>query len=256
MVIYFCHLYMTSSSSIYPDHDSLSTTYYGYSFLNRVRGVVRYFVPSTGDFEASQIDENVWIGSNVASYDKASLKAHNITHIVSILAGYNPPFPDDFEYMVIHALDTPGVRLEPVFTRCFDFIKQAVDKNEGVLIHCMAGRSRSATIGASYLMKRHGLRVEDAIDRIKSIRSTVNPNLGFVEQLKKINIDTPYIDLENPVIPPIPANPVREIPLNVGRGPRLVEIEKNKKKKDRNMRHQTLKHQKRMKRLMKRQNIQ
>lgn len=55
------------------------------------------------------------------------------------------------------------------------------------LLYCvddsLAGKSRSATIVAAYLMKRFVIGVEEAIERIEQVRD-VCPNFGFREQLQ------------------------------------------------------------------------
>eukprot|EP00747_Dinoflagellata_sp_TGD_P055458 gnl/TRDRNA2_/TRDRNA2_149550_c1_seq2.p1 gnl/TRDRNA2_/TRDRNA2_149550_c1~~gnl/TRDRNA2_/TRDRNA2_149550_c1_seq2.p1 ORF type:complete len:408 (-),score=51.74 gnl/TRDRNA2_/TRDRNA2_149550_c1_seq2:210-1373(-) len=52
-----------------------------------------------------------------------------------------------------------------------------------VLVHCMAGRSRSATIVIAYLMARRDMTLRQAIDHVKFRRPMIFPNLGFLEQL-------------------------------------------------------------------------
>ena len=72
------------------------------------------------------------------------------------------------------------------FEVAFDFIDGALKKSEDtvVLVHCQAGMSRSATILASYLMKLKGLTSDEALTLLKSKRSKVSPNGGFLLQLK------------------------------------------------------------------------
>ena len=43
----------------------------------------------------------------------------------------------------------------------------------GVLVHCQAGMSRSATITAAYLMKVLGVGVDEALDMIRSVRPVI-----------------------------------------------------------------------------------
>ena len=47
----------------------------------------------------------------------------------------------------------------------------------------MAGRSRSVTILAAYIIKKYGLNVKNTISSIKNKRSIIEPNLYFVNQL-------------------------------------------------------------------------
>ena len=52
-----------------------------------------------------------------------------------------------------------------------------VDAGEAVLVHCHAGRSRSATILAAYMLAK-GWGLRDALDHITA-RRPVLPNPGF-----------------------------------------------------------------------------
>ena len=64
-----------------------------------------------------------------------------------------------------------------------EFIKK---NNDNVLIHCMMGRSRSATVILYYLIKIHDMSLESAIEYLLSKRYVVNPSIKFIENLKNI----------------------------------------------------------------------
>ncbi|KAL5720254.1 hypothetical protein ACHQM5_012933 [Ranunculus cassubicifolius] len=66
---------------------------------------------------------------------------------------------------------------------CLDFIDSS-RKIGGVLVHCFAGVSRSASIITAYLMKTEQLSVEDALQSLKESCDFVCPNDGFLDQLK------------------------------------------------------------------------
>ena len=53
-------------------------------------------------------------------------------------------------------------------------------KGRQILVHCVAGSQRSATIVAAYLMKYHSMSIDDAINYIKSKRNiTFFPLVNF-----------------------------------------------------------------------------
>jgi protein-tyrosine phosphatase len=54
------------------------------------------------------------------------------------------------------------------------------------LVHCAMGISRSSAITIAYLMKGEGMLFEDAQAMVKARRSIINPNAGFVAQLRSI----------------------------------------------------------------------
>jgi protein-tyrosine phosphatase len=71
-------------------------------------------------------------------------------------------------------------------------IDQAVDAHNKksnnrnvVLVHCAMGRSRSATCVIMYIMKKFGIGYEDTLEFVKSRREVVDPNEGFLRQLRE-----------------------------------------------------------------------
>lgn len=52
-----------------------------------------------------------------------------------------------------------------------------------MLIHCLAGISRSPTLAMAYVMRSRLLTCDEAYKFVKSRRPTVSPNLNFMGQL-------------------------------------------------------------------------
>lgn len=76
-----------------------------------------------------------------------------------------------------------------VLPQCLEFIDQHYEEeNRKVLIHCSAGRSRSATVIISWLITRRGLTYEDAYKLVNS-RRLIQPNQGFIKILKDLPIE-------------------------------------------------------------------
>jgi protein-tyrosine phosphatase len=67
----------------------------------------------------------------------------------------------------------------------FNFIDNALLNNGRVLVHCFAGKSRSASIVIGWLMKNEKMSYENALQYVRNYRPCVEPNLGFCCQLKK-----------------------------------------------------------------------
>ena len=65
----------------------------------------------------------------------------------------------------------------------FVFADEGRNKKNGVLVHCLAGVSRSVTITIAYLMTTMNLTLNDAYDFVKEKKSNVSPNLNFMGQL-------------------------------------------------------------------------
>lgn len=66
---------------------------------------------------------------------------------------------------------------------CIPFAEEARQANTNVLIHCMAGISRSVTLTIAYLMYHFGLSMHAAYQFVKEKRPAISPNLNFMGQL-------------------------------------------------------------------------
>jgi protein-tyrosine phosphatase len=56
-------------------------------------------------------------------------------------------------------------------------------------VHCMAGISRSSAVIIAYIMRRLGVNFENALAYVKAKRPKINPNEGFIHQLKVYEAD-------------------------------------------------------------------
>ena len=74
---------------------------------------------------------------------------------------------------------------KPMIEIGYHFINLAVNSNKNILVHCMAGISRSVSLITYYLMKKYHVNYDKAICVIRSKRAIANPNDSFKSQLKK-----------------------------------------------------------------------
>ncbi|KAM0948822.1 putative phosphoric monoester hydrolase [Dioscorea sansibarensis] len=131
-----------------------------------------------------QIEDGLYLGSLGAAQDKEALKKLNITHILTVAQSILPAYPNEFVYKRIDVLDSPTTNLAQYFDECFEFIDEARRSGGGVLVHCFAGISRSATIVVAYLMKEHRMPLSQALELVRSKRPQICPNFGFRKQLE------------------------------------------------------------------------
>jgi hypothetical protein len=64
-----------------------------------------------------------------------------------------------------------------------EFADEARSKNVGVLVHCLAGVSRSVTFTLAYLMFKLHLSLNDAFDFVRRRKGNIAPNFTFLGQL-------------------------------------------------------------------------
>jgi len=155
--------------------------YYTSYTIGKLRSIISYSIG--GSFEATKILDNIYLGGIDSANDYEALEKIGIKNIISVIAGFSPSYPDKFDYLVLNALDTTNTNLLEYFDITYAVIDNAVENDKKILIHCIAGRSRSVTILAAYLIKKYGMSVKNAILSIKNKRSIIEPNLYFINQL-------------------------------------------------------------------------
>lgn len=69
------------------------------------------------------------------------------------------------------------------FDEAHQFIEEARRKKCNILVHCLAGVSRSPTFAIAYLMRVNSLSLQDAFNLVKQCRPQIDPNLSFIGQL-------------------------------------------------------------------------
>lgn len=80
------------------------------------------------------------------------------------------------DYLYLPAKDHEEYDIYRFFNQTFDFIEQA-RKHTNVLVHCMAGISRSVTIVIAYLLKKFKSSLGEIIMMLQRKRSKVSPFL-------------------------------------------------------------------------------
>ncbi|GFR48490.1 hypothetical protein Agub_g10388, partial [Astrephomene gubernaculifera] len=138
------------------------------------------------DDRPQQVDDRLFIGSMAAEHNLEGMRAAGITHVLQVAEGLSPSHASEgLSYRSVQVADLPGEDLVAHFGRCFEFIAEAHGGGGGVLVHCVAGVSRSATVCMGWLMWRHKVSADDAFRRVHRVRPWVAPNPGFREQLER-----------------------------------------------------------------------
>lgn len=160
------------------------TSYYLAWTYGKVRSYVQPWIST--DFNVNQVDEaGVFIGDIASAYNRDELKALGITHVITAILGVNAPFPEDFVYLTLPVRDVESEDMMQHLETTTDFINDAIQSGGKVLVHCVCGVSRSATIVAAWLMRTHELDVDTTISQLQAARACVDPNPAFRQQLER-----------------------------------------------------------------------
>jgi len=131
----------------------------------------------------SKITSNLWLGNQKNALDDAFLKRHHITHI--LCCAKEGEINDDYVHLKIpmeQSYETPSKLNSKWLHKGADTLDKW--KENIVLVHCMAGMNRSASVTIMYLMKYYNLSYTHAYSHVKQKRSIINPEPYFISVMK------------------------------------------------------------------------
>mmetsp|Transcript_26577 Transcript_26577/g.57826 ORF Transcript_26577/g.57826 Transcript_26577/m.57826 type:complete len:242 (-) Transcript_26577:133-858(-) len=137
--------------------------------------------------------DGLYLGSMEAANNLVALQEKGITHILMVGERLKPMHEEHFKYCHIKVDDIPEEDLVAHFPKAFEFIGEVCKgdnstclKGGGILVHCAAGVSRSATVCLGWLMCKHNHTLDEAWTIVHNARPWICPNLGFRLQLEEL----------------------------------------------------------------------
>ncbi|XP_038833635.1 dual specificity protein phosphatase 16 [Salvelinus namaycush] len=94
-----------------------------------------------------------------------------------------PDYIAESHFLRVPVNDSFCEKILPWLDRSVEFIEKAKASDACVLVHCLAGISRSATIAIAYIMTRMDMSLDEAYRFVKEKRPTISPNFNFLGQL-------------------------------------------------------------------------
>lgn len=137
-----------------------------------------------------RIEDGLWLGCYESAKDEYNLLERGIGRVLIVAEWCERWFPDTFAYMQVPLEDSLRENVLPKLGKIIRFIEHGIANGEGVLVHCGAGISRSATVVIAYLMKKHGWTRDKTIEFVKAKRGCICPNKAFMDQLKELERET------------------------------------------------------------------
>lgn len=141
--------------------------------------------------DCQEVVAGLYIGHVDSATDAGCLARNGITHVVDVSGRFYAP-PPGITLLRLPVPDVPEFDIRQIFGRTNSFIADAIRSGNRVLVHCAWGKSRSAAVILAYLMAYHRMSLDDSLALLKSKRSVVQPNSGFMKFLKmyELELDT------------------------------------------------------------------
>ncbi|XP_029457505.1 dual specificity protein phosphatase 6 isoform X2 [Rhinatrema bivittatum] len=127
----------------------------------------------------------LYLGCAKDSTNLDVLEEFGIKYILNVTPNLPNLFENagEFRYKQIPISDHWSQNLSQFFPEAISFIGKSSGQSCGVLVHCLAGISRSVTVTVAYLMQKLNLSMNDAYDIVKTKKSNISPNFNFMGQL-------------------------------------------------------------------------
>lgn len=128
----------------------------------------------------SKITDHLFL-TGVGGMTKENFRKNHIDYVVNTTT--EAPFWDDIDSLRVAVEDDSNANIYPYFDPVADRIQDVVSRNGHVLVHCLAGVSRSASIVIAWLMKYKRMDLKSAFNHCYIQRPVIRPNNGFLNQL-------------------------------------------------------------------------
>lgn len=138
------------------------------------------------------IKDKIYLGSAFNAATKSTLDSLNIKYIINVTDKIENYFPECYEYETYIIDDNDQQHIILFLEQSYIKIKEFQNKNNGnILVHCVMGASRSASIVCYYLMREYNFNPKEIYNAMKLKRECVNPSYTFYNDLqqeyKKLN---------------------------------------------------------------------
>jgi len=148
---------VTSSGKLFPFSDSTSLTF------------INHFIA---------------VGSEQDAHNISLLDRKSITHVLNLTStDCHPLVVKNRKWMKIALHDSLQENLLMHLQGALEFIHSARESHGRILVHCIAGISRSVAVAIAYLMWSNHLDLHEAMDIVQAHRECASPNLNFMGQL-------------------------------------------------------------------------
>ncbi|CAD8119455.1 unnamed protein product [Paramecium sonneborni] len=128
----------------------------------------------------------LWLGNIKAAQNIVKLNQENIKTVLTIANNTNLSYPvhQRMRHKVFEIKDNDNVNILDLIEITNKYIQESLLYGS-VLVHCMAGISRSVSCVIAYLIYKNNWNYDQAFNFVKQKRNCSKPNQGFKKQLIK-----------------------------------------------------------------------
>lgn len=138
------------------------------------------------NFTMTEILPRIFVGNTHDAQNLDRLTKHGITHIINSTPDLPFSWEKKCQYLRIDILDLPSQNIRKHFDTAYQFIDEALHtKANNILVHCSAGISRSPTLVLAYMIKKYHMKLDEAFQKMRQLRTIVDPNISFILQLRE-----------------------------------------------------------------------
>ena len=127
------------------------------------------------------VDDDVILGAYPFPVDVGKLAELGVGAVVNTCAEYAGPVKEyqrfNIEQLRVPTIDFTHPSLESLQTAT-EFMDDQIRQGKKVYVHCKAGRARSATVVACWLIRYRRMNAEQAQQQMLQVRAHVNPMIA------------------------------------------------------------------------------
>jgi protein-tyrosine phosphatase len=138
---------------------------------------------------AVKVKDGLFIGDELSSQDLEFVVANKVTHVINCAGRQVPNHwePIGVVYLTYYWLDADSQVIldsrDVVANDCFNFIEEALEASESVLVHSAKGQSRSCCVLSAYMMRKFNWGLKKTMEFLSSRRPDLNLKPAFLQQL-------------------------------------------------------------------------
>jgi len=137
--------------------------------------------------DCDKVFDGIILGNGDTICNIQYLKGIGVTHVLNTAEHHVEVNPAKYpcygiKYYGFHVDDLPEANISRYFPTTTSFIDSAINSGGLVVVNCVMGWSRSASVVAAYLVMKHKMKATKALELIRQNRN-IRPNAGFLQQL-------------------------------------------------------------------------